>query len=1334
MRPIRDAHVDGRFFSVTPPRGSVTSSISRSLGRFARPGLAITAFQHAGNRAPAADDSPGGVRPLAFYVLYAVISSVFCSPLFARPAALGGSHWDQHLFYYAEVLKNVVEYAQPPFWSPWHCGGNVLWQNPEVALLSPVYALAMVMPLALAMKVNIVLHYWIGFVGMHKLLTRVFGLTFVPGIIYLASVVTLAGGSALHLAVGHSVFLPAFYLPVLMFFVCRAFQSDMLRPALYAAALLALTIYNGGAQLIPIIAVGIGMMSVCVAVARRRWQPLVLAAVVAGFGLTYAAPRLAPVAHFVSSDRFRDTRNPIDHPDRMTLAMVARAYADPSQNVRSAFSSAQRHGWWEYGNYIGSLASILIVASLVWSFAAPSTPERLLPRSMAATTVVLFVLSLGEFSAFAPAQWLRHVPAWSALRIPSRYTIGFVLFGTLVVAAVAGDMAARLARTRARRFGIGIICASAVFQLVAVNRAHFRDAFTLPPLDSGFRILKGTGTLVRDPSLSASSPNSPMLRALMRDQAVFHCHESLQLTRGADLERPLVWSDGRSIISSIVFTPNRVQFSAVGGFESSRVYLNQNYAPGWRSTAGPVLLDSQDGGRPYVELARGQTDKFAFSFVPPGLIPGTVLLLVALVASRLLWRRRLPAVTVERAIDNPRRTAGLLFSARAERASRLLMLASLLCAIATRIMMAGEAQTKLAVLALVSFSAAAGLCFISRTTVTVLLTCTYVAPLLVSRLWVHDATAYLVFLMAGLIGVMLPRWSSRRWALPASWRLPLVAWGLAAAVTWPIVAAREVDFHPDLVALLIKPVSLLGLPAWIAVVLVADAAAMLMLCVLWLDWLFATFAGDECRFTRTIIVPLLTSSTAACAVATYQLVRDMSFMNEGWRVFRRAGGTMLDANALGTIAMLSSCACVAWADWRSLRSKIMAVVILALASTAVWASGSRTALIAELVALAWAVWSTIYGGETTHSAAGSDARRRTQIACVLVASVLIGAGLYVAKDTGPALRLGWIVPSPSADSVGAFFKETLWNRAGYGTAAVEMIRKNPWFGVGVGTFPVRVGDYPSHLRRPLVPDNAQNWVRHWLAEVGLVGSLAWITWAVVIAVWVARRCVFPAGRRSAIIMFGALAGIVVVSQVGMPTQNPAVALTCWTFLFWYVLACSPGDTTTVTRIAVAPWWGWGLTAGYVMVVTIGTWIAGTTTLQVPMRARDTGWPYDYGFSRPELTPSGETFRWAQQYGVAVVPAPTRVVKLTVWTTRADVAANPVQARVWHENRVVIDTVLRDQRPVTTYVVVDRDPRWLMVRTYFDRVVPPNARELGLAVQWTFIEPDSRDALSSGLPR
>ena len=50
----------------------------------------------------------------------------------------------------------------------------------------------------------------------------------------------------------------------------------------------------------------------------------------------------------------------------------------------------------------------------------------------------------------------------------------------------------------------------------------------------------------------------------------------------------------------------------------------------------------------------------------------------------------------------------------------------------------------------------------------------------------------------------------------------------------------------------------------------------------------------------------------------------------------------------------------------------------------------------------------------------------------------------------------------------------------------------------------------------------------------------------------------------------------------------------------------------------------------------------------PLRARNAGWPYDYGYYLPERTATGEEFRWTNQDAVAVIPAGGRNVRLTVW--------------------------------------------------------------------------------------
>jgi hypothetical protein len=68
------------------------------------------------------------------------------------------------------------------------------------------------------------------------------------------------------------------------------------------------------------------------------------------------------------------------------------------------------------------------------------------------------------------------------------------------------------------------------------------------------------------------------------------------------------------------------------------VSLNQNYARGWRSTAGPFTLTPDAMGG--ITLAPGQTGKFTFEFVPEGLWTGIAVLLAAVGLSAFALRRR----------------------------------------------------------------------------------------------------------------------------------------------------------------------------------------------------------------------------------------------------------------------------------------------------------------------------------------------------------------------------------------------------------------------------------------------------------------------------------------------------------------------------------------------------------------------------------------------------------------------------------------------------------------------------------------------------------------------
>jgi hypothetical protein len=578
-------------------------------------------------------------RHLPLVALYGLLSIVFCWPLFEMPQGLGSNDWDQHLFYYGVVLKNVIEYGQMPYWNPWYCGGNVMWQNPQVALLSPVYPLTLVISLQLAMKINIVLHYWIGFIGMHLLLTRIAGVTFLPAVIYLATLVTAAGAPAIHLRVGHSVFLPGFYLPLQLYFFFKAFKTGEWKYVLLSSMTLAAMVFNGGTHILPMSVAALGTFAVVAAIGRRDWRPIAFVGLFGVAAIAYSAPKLLPVAQFVAGEEFWDTRNPTEKPDLVTIDILKQTYLVPTQEVGGRLAM-QRHGWHEYGNYIGPGSAIALVAGLIWVLVRRAPSHHWFGVSLALTTIVLFLLSLGEFSPYAPAVLTQHLPLFENFRIPSRYTIPFLQFAALTLGWTFQSIVTRYGFPRAARIAVAIACTIAAAHLIAVNRWHLKDVFNQPPFDTEFRWMAGPAEIATDRDSNAYVAGSPMLRALVEHRAFFYCYESLQLQRGAAPERPPLWVDGPARISDVEFTPNRLSFNVFGGPEPAKLLMNYNWSPGWSTNMGTIEPMGEPGKIATVTIAPGQTGRYEFSFTPPGLYAGAALFTIAALASAAAWRRR----------------------------------------------------------------------------------------------------------------------------------------------------------------------------------------------------------------------------------------------------------------------------------------------------------------------------------------------------------------------------------------------------------------------------------------------------------------------------------------------------------------------------------------------------------------------------------------------------------------------------------------------------------------------------------------------------------------------
>jgi hypothetical protein len=569
--------------------------------------------------------------------VYAALSLYFLWPVLESGSSLGMDDWDALLFQHGAVLKAAVEYGQLPFWNPWYCGGNVLWQNPQTPLLTPAYAFALIAGIPFGVKLTVLLHYLAGFAGMHVLLRRGLGVTSSLYVWFVAAMFTLGGGAALHLAVGHLTFLPYFYLPWILWLFIEALSSGSFRSGSGAAALLALAVWNGGIYIAVMAAVALGIFAASAALCRRDWRPIVMVAFVGVLMALAAAPKLLPVLIFAADPRKVDIRAFPPGPDLASLEMLLTSFLEPFQFRRMRLGG-MKYGWHEYGNYVGTVAILLAAGSVVTALARFRIREHWLGVSLAITTVVLLLIAIGDFGPLAPYSLLRRLPGVADLRIPTRYLLLFTVFAAATTGWAAGRRAGAETVPLSQPLAVVLILSTIV--LAYCNRRLVMNVFPFAPPARGLTFGARPPAPAIDPDTDGFALDSPMFRGLLNNRGVLRCNEPLHLPGSVDAAQPILFADGHASISRVNFTPNRIDFAVVTRGGPGRVFMNQRYAAGWSSTAGPIAIDDATG-LPYVAIPSTATGSYAFSFAPVGLAAGLLALMSGLALAAATWRRQL---------------------------------------------------------------------------------------------------------------------------------------------------------------------------------------------------------------------------------------------------------------------------------------------------------------------------------------------------------------------------------------------------------------------------------------------------------------------------------------------------------------------------------------------------------------------------------------------------------------------------------------------------------------------------------------------------------------------
>jgi hypothetical protein len=392
----------------------------------------------------------------------------------------------------------------------------------------------------------------------------------------------------------------------------------------------------------------------------------------------------------------------------------------------------------------------------------------------------------------------------------------------------------------------------------------------------------------------------------------------------------------------------------------------------------------------------------------------------------------------------------------------------------------------------------------------------------------------------------------------------------------------------------------------------------------------------------------------------------------------------------------------------------VAIGVLLVNMGGMWVSGSRTALLCAvggIAGVAAALWIS-----------RTRAARTTLRVSAVAGTMIVVIVLLTGKATGPLGRL-FERPAESASVV-----ETLWNRGGYGTIAVQMLRQFPLTGVGIGAYHVIAPDYWRVMTDRQLPfDNAQNWWRHVAAEFGLLGSVAVLLWSLVIVWRVVTGRARSDERPTAAALRGLIAGIGVCSLLGMPTQTPVVLLSFLLLIAWLGVLLRDPDAPlpashrkawiAVTVLAVAA-------AAFDLVLARGP-------LSLSARAIRAHRDYVTGAYPPEGTPGSDQFRWTRQEAHFILQEKTPWLVMHVWAHHPDIARNPVRVTIATPCAVIVERTVNSTDPLSIGFELPPDQQVFDAVVRVSRTWQPSAfgqrdrRELGAGVTTDFAPDRSR---------
>lgn len=547
--------------------------------------------------------------------------------------------------------------------------------------------------------------------------------------------------------------------------------------------------------------------------------------------------------------------------------------------------------------------------------------------------------------------------------------------------------------------------------------------------------------------------------------------------------------------------------------------------------------------------------------------------------------------------------------------------------------------------------------------------------------------------LAGLAGSLLRTTQWSRWTMPFPWNVLIGGWTLALSLSWPVLVAREIGFRlsgfQDVGA--INSWSLMSAPqaaVWILYVVLAQ-----LIGALWFEWAREKAAQLQ---SPILLNGLWAGATVASVVAVVQGTINIGFLStEFWASLRRATGTMLDANSYGVCAALA--APIGFLGMRALapHAPAAAVAVFAINFAGMWLSGSRTALFTCGLVGAAALMVGLWRERRTSSSSMTQTMMWSTVAVIAVLAVML------LTATASPIQRALDIPA------GREGLASLWNRGGYGPIALRMTREFPLTGIGAGSYRILAPDYWRAMANDaLPPDNAQNWWRHQIAELGVFGGALIIAFSVLVAWRVVTGHERDRDLGSASTVRGLLIGLGVTSFFGMPTQNPLVLYWFLGLVAWFAWLV-PDPVLHRDTHAREPRVAWVVAAALAVAYAAGhVWLA-AGPLHPAQRAQHARRDYVIGAYPTEPLPEGNEFRWTGREARFIWAAKTRYMAIRLWAHHPDIASKPVHVTVTSPCGLLFDEDLTSDASMSLGMALPEDQRTFEATVRVSRTWSPS---------------------------